>query len=170
MFKITRTMLLLLVALPLAAVAQDQRIAYVDVSYLIDSSPQARAASRQLEQAFGPRQQEVRSKREEYMELAQRLEQEGLVMSDDEREGIEVRLQQLEREITRTEQAFREELNLERSTAFEGVQRAVMEAVSEVAEAEGYDLVIGQGVLYANDAVDLTSRVLENMEEKFEGG
>jgi outer membrane protein len=168
-FKTTRTAVFLLLLLPTVAFGQEQRIAYVDVPFLIDNSPQAQAASRQLEETFGPRQQEMQAKRQEYTRLRQRLEQEGLVMSEEEREQIGRQLQQLERDITRTEQAFREELNLERSTAFEGVREAVMRAVTEIANAEGYDLIIGQGVLYASDAVDLTPRILDSMEDEYEG-
>ncbi len=44
-----------------------------------------------------------------------------------------------------------------------------MAAVEALAEDEGYDLVVGQGALYASDAVNLTERVLERMEANYDG-
>ena len=67
------------------------------------------------------------------------------------------------------QKAFREDLNIERNNAFKGVRQSVMAAVETLAEEEGYDLVVGQGALYASDAVNLTERVLDRMEANYDG-
>lgn len=161
--------LLFMVAMvPGVALAQS-KIAFVDVPYLIDNSPQAQAASGELETQFGPKQQQLQEKQQEFQQLQQKLEKDGLVMSEDERAEAEDRLSEMKREIQRMQQAFREDLNIERNNAFKGVRESVMETVEALAEEEGYDLVVGQGALYASDAVNLTDRVLERMKEKYDG-
>lgn len=162
-------MLLALMLLPVAATAAEApKIGYVDIPYLIDNSPQAEAASADLEKQFGPKQQQLQSKQQEFQQIQQKLQKDGLVMEEAERRQLEQRLQELKREIQRSQQAFQEELNIQRNSAFKSVRQSVMQAVQNLAKDEGYDLIVGQGALYASDAVNLTDRVLERMKENYE--
>ncbi len=164
------TCLLLMAAMTLPGFAlAESKIGYVDVPYLIDNSPQAKAASSELETEFGPKQQQLQQKQQEFQQLQEELQKDGLVMSEEERAEAEDRLNQMKREIQRMQEGFREDLNIERNKAFKGVRQSVMEAVEALAEEEGYDLVVGQGALYASDAVNLTERVLERMEADYDG-
>lgn len=170
MRKIATMLVLLAAMLPAGALAQSPKIGYVDVPYLIDNSPQAKEASSQLEEEFGAAQKQLQEKQQEYQRLQQKLQKDGLVMSDSERQEIEQQMRELKRDIQRDEETFREELNIQRNDAFKRVRNAVMQAVQKLAAEEGYDLVVGQGALYASDAVDLTERVLERMKERYESG
>jgi outer membrane protein len=168
--KILALILFALAALPVAGMAaEDAKIGYVDIQYLIENSPQAQAASQQLETQFGPRQQELQKKQQEFQQIQERLQKDGLVMGEEKRKELEQRLQELKRDIQRNQQAFREELNIQRNSAFKEVRTAVMNAVQELAREQNYDLVVGQGALYASDAVNLTERVLERMKERYDG-
>lgn len=161
--------LLFMVAM-LPGIAQaESKIGYVNVPYLIDNSPQAQAASGELEKQFGPKQQQLQQKQQEFQELQQKLQKDGLVMSEEERADAEDRLSEMKREIQRMQETFREDLNVERNNAFKGVRQSVMAVVETLAEEEGYDVVVGQGALYASDAVNLTDRVLERMEANYDG-
>lgn len=168
--KIAITILLLAGALPATTLAQSPKVGYVDVPYLIDNSPQARDASTQLEEEFGAAQQQLQQKQEEYQQLQQKMQKDGLVMSESERQEAEQRMRELKREIQRGEETFREELNIQRNDAFKRVRGAVIQAVQNLAEEEGFDLIVGQGALYASEGVDLTERVLERMKERYESG
>lgn len=169
MRKFVTCLLFIAAALPGVALAES-KIGYVNVPYLIDNSPQAKAASGELENQFGPKQQQLQQKQQEFQQLQQKLQKDGLVMSEEERAEAENRLSEMKREIQRMQEAFREDLNIERNNAFKGVRQSVMAAVEALAEDEGYDLVVGQGALYASDGVNLTERVLERMEANFDGG
>ena len=164
------TCLLFIAALLPGIAFAESKIGYVNVPYLIDNSPQAKAASGELEEQFGPKQQQLQQKQPEFQQLQQKLQKDGLVMSEEERVEAQNRLNEMKREIQRMQEAFREDLNIERNNAFKGVRQSVMAAVEALAQDEGYDLVVGQGALYASDAVNLTERVLDRMEENFDGG
>ena len=166
--KLLVTMVLLSGFAPAVLAADASSVGYVDVQYLIDNSPQAKAATADLEERFGPQQQKLRDQQQEFQRLQQKLQKDGLVMSESEREQTEQRLRELKREIQRGQQAFREELNIQRNGALSQVREAVLQAVRNLAEEEGYDLIVGQGALYASDAVDLTERVLKRMQERFD--
>lgn len=167
MRKLLLMVILLSGLIPAVQAAEASSVGYVDVQYLIDNSPQAQAATEDLEKQFGPKQEELRQKQQEFQRLQQQLQKDGLVMSESEREQMETRMRELKRDIQRGQEAFREELNIQRNNALSEVRDAVMKAVRNLAEEEGYDLVVGQGVLHASDAVNLTDRVLERMKEQF---
>jgi outer membrane protein len=166
--KLLVTMILLFGLVPAAVAAEATNVGYVDLQYLIDNSPQAKAATQELEQQFGPQQEELRQKQQEFQQLQERMQKDGLVLSESEREEMEQRMRELKRDLQRGQEAFREELNIQRNNALSEVREAVLQAVRNLAEEEGYDLVVGQGVLHASDAVNLTERVLERMQERFD--
>jgi len=153
---------------PALAAAQSLKIGYVNVSYLIDKSPQAQDASAKLEKKFGPKQQNLQNEQQQYQKLQQKLQKDGLVMSDDKREKMQEKLRQMKRDMQHDQQAFREELNIQRNDAFKGVRKAVLQAVQDLAKEQNYDLIVGQGALYASDAVNLTQRVLDRMKKHYQ--
>jgi outer membrane protein len=167
--KIVVLFVLALAMLPLQAAAE-QKIGYVDVPYLIDNSPQAKDASQDLEKQFGPKKQKLKQMQEEFQALKQKLQKDGLVMSEEKRQKNKQKLRELKRNIKQSQSAFREDLNMKRNNAFKEVRKVVIKAVNDLAEEKGFDLVVGQGAVYASDGVDLTQRVLERMKARYDGG
>jgi outer membrane protein len=47
------------------------------------------------------------------------------------------------------------------------IQRALLKEVQDYAQQQGFDLVVGDGVLYASDSVNITAQVLAAMESNF---
>jgi outer membrane protein len=154
-------------AVPAVRAADEARVGYVNVQYLVDNSPQATAASSDLEQKFGPQQRELQKQKQEFERLQQKLQKDGLVMSENERADVEQQLRELKREIERGQKDLREELNIQRNDILSRIQDSVMKSVQDLAKDEGYDLIVGQGALYASDAVNLTDKVLARMKEQF---
>ena len=52
---------------------------------------------------------------------------------------------------------------MRRSEEFDKVQRQVFEAIIQAAKDEKFDLVLGDGVIYASDRIDITETVLERL-------
>jgi outer membrane protein len=107
---------------------------------------------------------------EEFQALKQKLQKDGLVMSEEKRQKNKQKLRELKRNIKQSQSAFREDLNMKRNNAFKEVRKVVIKAVNDLAEEKGFDLVVGQGALYASDGVDLTQRVLERMKARYDAG
>lgn len=153
--------------LPVMAV-HAQGVAVVDTQYLIANAPQAESLDQQLQDAFGPAQQEMQAKQQEYRDLAEELQRDELVMGEEERAEKEERLAGLEQEIRQMQQQLQQQFGQRRQQALGQLQQLIAEEAQAVAESEGYDVVVGQGVLYATDSVDLTDRVLERLEQRAE--
>ncbi len=147
------------------AVAQESqsRIGFVDIPYLIDRAPQALEAELRLETEFAPRQEELEDQRAELADLAARLANSSLELSDVEIAQLDRQTRGLERRIKRSEQDFREELNIQKNDEFKKVRILVLEAIGEFGRTHDYDLIVSDGVLFANKRVDVTERILESL-------
>ena len=84
-------------------------------------------------------------------------------MSDSERSRLERDILQKRRELKRDQDEFREDVNFRRNEEFGQIQKQIVEAIREVAANEKYDLVLGEGVLYASKAVDITEAVIKKL-------
>ena len=90
------------------------------------------------------------------------------VMGETERRNAEKELRDLQREVTRLQNEFREDLNLRRNEELGTLQRSLLKEVQDFAQAAGYDVIVGDGVLYASEAVNITENVLRAMEANFQ--
>ena len=142
---------------------EGSRIGFVDIPYLIDRAPQALEAERRLEAEFAPRQTELELQRAELVELTARLSDPAGELSDAEREQLDREARGLERRIKRSEQDFREELNIQKNDEFKTVRVLVLEAIASFGKQHDYDLIVSDGVLFANERIDVTERILESL-------
>lgn len=154
---------------PLSTVQADEpaaalsRIGFVDIPYLIDRAPQALEAERRLEIEFAPRQKELEIQRAELAELAARVADTSLELTEAELTQLDRETRGLERRVKRSEQDFREELNIQKNNEFKNVRILVLEAIAEFGKQQDYDLIISDGVLFANKRIDVTERILESL-------
>jgi len=146
-----------------AAAAADIKIGFVDIPYLIDEAPQAQAASSRLEREFAPRQELIKGQKEEIEKLRNELDDESLDSA--ERAVIEREYRKTERRMKRDEQEFREELNIQKNQEFKQVRVYVLDAIATFAKKHNYDMIISDGVLFANKTVDVTDKVLVELQQ-----
>ena len=151
-----------------AAIAQNLKIGVVNVPALMQAAPQAKVAMDALQEEFAPRQREVLAKQKEFETLNEKVQRDVAVMGETERRNAEKDLRDLQREVARLQNEFQEDLNLRRNEELGNLQRSLLKEVQEYAQAEGYDLVVGDGVLFASNAVNITASVLQAMEANFQ--
>lgn len=146
------------------ALAQEVKIGVVNIAQLLDQAPQARVAMEALDEEFQPRQREIIAKQTEFQELSEKVQRDLAVMGEAERRNAEKDLRELQREVTRLQNEFREDLNLRRNEELGKLQRSLLSEVQDYAQSSGYDLVVGDGVLFASAAVNITENILRAME------
>ncbi len=150
-----------------AAIAQEVKIGVVNVPVLMERAPQAKVAMDALQEEFAPRQRVIVAKQAEFEELTEKVRRDFDVMGETERRNAEKDLRDLQREVTRLQTEFREDLNLRRNEELGKLQRLLLKEVQEYAQTTNYDLIVGDGVLYASSAVNITELVLRAMEANF---
>jgi len=150
------------------AIAQEVKIGVVNIAQLMEQAPQARVAMEALDEEFKPRQREIIARQSEFQEMTERVQRDLAVMGETERRNAEKELRDLQREVTRLQNEFREDLNLRRNEELGTLQRSLLKEVQDYAQAAGYDLVVGDGVLFASTTVNITENVLRAMEANFQ--
>lgn len=170
MLSLNFVLLLALFSWPLHAndnASDTSRIGFVDIPYLIDRAPQALEAEQRLETEFAPRQRELEIQRADLAELAAKLADVTLELPEAEYAQLDRESRSLERRIKRSEQDFREELNIQKNNEFKNVRILVLEAIAQFGEQHDYDLIVSDGVLYANKRIDVTERILASLMREF---
>ena len=158
----------LICAFALPAAAQEMKIGVVNLPALIERAPQTKASMDALQEEFAPRQREFQAKQKEYEDLASKAQKDLAVMGETERRNAEKDLRELQRELTRLQNEFQEDLNLRQNEEYGLLQRAMLKEVQDFALAQGYDLIVGDGVLYVNAASNITDEVLRTVEANYQ--
>ena len=153
-------------ALPVAA--QELKIGVVNLPAVIERAPQTKSAMDALQEEFAPRQREFQAKQTEYEELAAKAQKDLAVMGETERRNAERDLRELQRELTRLQNEFQEDLNLRQNEEYGLLQRAILKEVQDYAEAQGFDLIVGDGVLYVTSTINITDDVLRAVEANYQ--
>ena len=157
----------LLCAFALPATAQELKIGVVNVPLLMDRAPQTKAAMDALQEEFAPRQREFAAKAKELEDLTARLQKDAAVMGETERRNADKQLRDLQREVNRIQSEFQEDLNLRQNEELGNLQRSLLGEVQQYAQEQGFDLVVGDGVLFASPTVNITDDVLRAIETNY---
>lgn len=142
------------------------KIGVVSIGQLIEESPQAKSAMQALEDEFKPRQREIVNQQKELKAREEKFTRDSTVMSETERSRAEKDLRDSQRELARRQNEYVEDLNVRRNEELGKLQRALLQEVQTYARAQGFDLVIGDGVLFAKDGINITAAVLGNLQAR----
>ena len=140
------------------------KIGVVSVPQLIEESPQAKGAMQALQDEFMPRRREIENQQKELKTREDKLTRDSAVMSEAERSKAERELRDGQRELQRRQNEYVEDLNVRRNEELGKLQRTLLQEVQTYAKAQGFDLVVGDGVLYAKDNINITPAVLSNLQ------
>jgi outer membrane protein len=146
--------------------AQALKIGFVNFGRLLEESPQAKAAQQALEGEFLPRQRDVAAQQKTLQEKRDKLQKEAAVMSEADRVRTEREVRDLELNVNRRFNELQEDLNLRRNEEVGKMQRALLQEVQAYARANGYQLIVSEGVLFAAEGVDITPEVVAAIKAK----
>jgi len=150
-----------------AGFAQAQaKIGVVNVPKLLEEAPQAKQAMQALADEFAPRQREIVQAQNDLKAKEERLQRDGAVMAENERRTAEKELRDGQRELARKQNEYVEDLNLRRNEEIGKLQRSLLQEVQNYARGQNYDLVVGDGVLYVNESLDITAQVLSALQAR----
>jgi len=166
MIKVILLLAGLLMSLAPSAWAEDTRLAFVNTQRVMDKAPQAQAARELLKKEFAPRDQKIVAMQKKLKKLEEELARNAQILSDSVRIARERKITSLKRDIKRARDEFLEDLNLRRNEELGKLQKLISDAIVSVARESGYDIVLGDTVLYASKRVDITDKVLERLRKQ----
>jgi len=149
-----------------SATAAELRVAVVDLQRVMEESPQAENAKKVIEKEFGPREKELIAAQKEVQKLDERMTRDGSMMSESERAKLDREILAKKRDFQRSQETFRDDLAYKQKEFVEKIQRDIVTHVRKYAADKKYDLVLANGVVYANDKIDITDEVLGLLKPK----
>jgi outer membrane protein len=162
-----KTLIAVAASLALTPAAFGQtKIGVVDYQRLLQESPQARAATAALEAEFGPKQKQLEAQNKDLEARVQKYERDKATMADTERVKTERDLRDSRLSLERHAKEFQEDAQMRQNEELQRAQKQIVEAVRTFAKAQGYELVIAQGVIYSAESIDITIQVLANLQSR----
>ena len=146
----------------------DLKIGFVNIPAVLEKAPQAEKAKKRLEQEFSPRDKQLVAQQKEIQSMEEKMARDASVMSDSEKRNLEKDILNKKRDAKRAQQEFSEDFNVRRNEELGKLQRRIVEAIRGIAKEQDFDLLLTEGVIYANDEIDITNQVqqkLANMPE-----
>ena len=147
--------------------AAELRVGFVDVDRVLEKAPQAAQARTRIESEFAPRERELLARQKEVRGREDRLLKNAAVMSASERQRQEEGIRKAKRDLRRSQDEFREDLNLRRSQELSKLQRKVVEVIRALAKSDGFDIVLMNGVVFASERVEVTGKALDALRGAF---
>jgi outer membrane protein len=149
-----------------AQASAEIKIGYVNFQKLLEDAPQTKVAMQSLENEFAPRRRELLTMQTDLKAREEKLQKEGAVMSEADRTKTEKVFRDEQREFSRKAGEFQDDASTRRNEEIGKVQRYLVTEIQGYATAQGFDLVLGEGVFYAKGTLDITANVLAVLASK----
>ena len=142
------------------------KIAYVEVGKVLQESPQVKAVKEKIRKEFAKRDDQLVAEQKKLKKLKEKLARDGSIMSEAERKRLERDIIARTRKLKNAQSEFQEDLALRQNEELGKLRKLIAEVIVKVAKKGGYDLVLESGVVWANDKVNITPRVLKELKQR----
>jgi outer membrane protein len=149
-----------------SAQGNDYKIGFVNTERLFREATPAKRAQQKLEREFAGRDSDIQKLSKQVRDLQSLLEKDGVTMAESERRNKERDLANMSRDLQRLQREFREDLNLRRNEELAAVQERANKVIQQIAEAEKFDLILQDPVVYASGRIDITDKVIKALADK----
>ncbi|MGB5540241.1 MAG: OmpH family outer membrane protein [Gammaproteobacteria bacterium] len=139
------------------------KVGFVDLAKLSENAPQIISAQGKIDAEFSSREKELVALQRKIAKMEEELSNNGAVMSESERGGKEREILSKRRELKRSQDEFRDDLNIRKNEILKQVNIEIGNVIEALAKDEKYDLIIAQGVMFASDRVDITETILKKL-------
>ena len=154
--------LLLVVALAPALARAEQKIGFVDLQRALNEVDEGKAAKALLKRDFDEKQKQLDGKKAEFDKLQADVEKQAVVMSDAAKKDKATELDRRARELQGLFMQLQKDLSERERDATKGIYDRMAVIVREIAEAEGFSVVLEKnaGLIYAPTSLDLTNELI----------
>ncbi|WP_413639273.1 OmpH family outer membrane protein [Marinobacter sp.] len=144
--------------------AAETRIGVVDLRQALFSSNDAQSFSEKLQQDFAGEEAKVREAQEQARRLKDRIEKDGAMMNESERNKLTGEFQEKVQEFNFLKQRLDQTVAQRKQQFLENARPEVDAAVKELLEEHNLDLILpSEAVVYVKPEMNLTSELLEKL-------
>jgi outer membrane protein len=156
----------LAVAAPLSSAHAELKIGVIDSQRLFNESPQLKAVMQSMQDEFSARDRELQQQQKTLKAKGEELQRNSAIMSEADRSKAERELRDGQRDLERKAKELEDDANYRKNEELGKLQRAILAEVQTFAKNGNYDLIVGQGVLYTKDALDVTGQLLTTLQQR----
>jgi outer membrane protein len=144
----------------------DLKIGVVNYAKLMQESPQAKAAQDALRGEFAGKQKDLQTQQASLKAKEDSLQRDSATMSADQRAAAERELRDGNRELQLKVQQYQDDFNARQNEELSKLQKTLVEEVQTFAQAQKFDLVLADGVIFAAPVLDVTPQVLTALQAR----
>jgi outer membrane protein len=160
------------VAQAAAAPAGVPRIAVIDTEKILLSSAAGKKAVADLKKLQDQREKELVGKAQELKDLQAKINDGRLSLAQDKLADLSKQYEEKEISLKRAQDDATRELNKKRDEMLAQIDERVMPVINQVGKDLGYTLIFRKfesGLIYADEAVDITSVVVQRLDTAAQG-
>ncbi|HEY1726677.1 MAG TPA: OmpH family outer membrane protein [Steroidobacteraceae bacterium] len=155
------------VALAVAAPAwADLKVGVVNYAKLMQESPQAKGAQDALRAEFAGKQKDLQGQQQALKSKEDNLQRDQGTMSAEQRSAIERDVRDGNRELSLKANQFQDDFNARQNEELSKLQKMLVEEVQNYAQAQKFDLVLADGVIFAAPVLDITPQILSALQAR----
>ena len=164
--------LLLLVLVMFAGTAMaEEKLAYVEVQRVLETSEPGKAAMDRLTKRFEDMRAELEQERADLEKMREELQKQSLVLSQDAQEDLEAELRTKVREFQEMFQAYQVRMQQEEQELSDPIIDVLFDVINEYGQENNYTMIFdaqGSGILYASDALNITDELIEKLNKAWQ--
>lgn len=145
--------------------AQGLKVGVVDVSRLVNESPQTERAGQRMESRFSDRKEALQAQADALRNDVERLKRDGEVMSEEARQELEASIREQQRQLQLAQSQYNADVAQAEQQELSELRDAIRNAIQAFAKEQDYDLILGDAVLYAIDTMDVTDEILSRLSQ-----
>ena len=153
-----------------ASLSDDQsvKIGYINIDHLVTSSPQFIQANQEVIKEFQPQEKDLVILAQQIQDLADKFNKISKTLNQSERKSEVNKIAKLERQLTQRAAALKKQLELKNFQELGKIQDLINQIIEEVAQEEGFDLILYQQVAYASKKINITPIISQKLRLLFE--
>ena len=149
-----------------ATQAADLKVGFLNTERVLRESAPAVRAQKKLEREFEKREADLKRAERQIRDLQALLDRDGATMSETDRKNRERELGPLQRDFQRNERSFREDVNQRKNEELASLQERANKIIQQIADAEKFDLILQEPVVWASPRIDITDRIIKALADK----
>jgi len=158
------SMMVVLMAASLSAMAADLKIGVVDGEKIINEAPQVIALRESMESEFTQRRKDLLAEQEAFKQQGEAYQRDKAVLNEDKRKQKEKELIGTQQTLMEKQQKYQMDVQKRQSEGMRQFQQKIRDVIEEIASAEKYDLVVTDPA-YFNPKLDITAKVLAKLKK-----
>lgn len=153
------------------SVSAQTKIATVESQQIMENLPEYKGIIEQLSKLKESAEADFAGKAQKFQDDVQDYQQKQAMLSAEKKKSMEAELGQRQQELSQYRDQKTQELQKKQVELSKPLQERILDAISTVAKKEGFTLVLDKSnianvVLYADDALDITFKVLDFLKTK----